>query len=401
MEYTTLKKLYYTDIDKYEREYALRSTCPFTRYIGIDIKEYNRIKSYPAFVCYTEEMLRLQEQIYQQDVVLHRYLQKLSPLLVDQFALSCLLDEVRASNNVEGINSSRSELREAMESISQNSRYQSILFRYLSIMNEEQIEIDSVQQIRAFYDRFALPEVIRDDYHNKPDGIFFRKNSVDITSGTGKVIHRGLFPEQCIIDAMNVALEMYKDKNIPHLIRIAIFHYIFAYIHPFYDGNGRTARCILSYGISEQLHKLIALRISIVIKKHQKKYYDAFSLADSEINRGDLTPFVIQMLEFISSVYHDVMVILQKKQVQVEHAWSRLEKILPEDKLMRDMYRILLESGMMYGQGVTIMKLSELLGKSRNTIQSRLNDINSTHILVYTSQKKKYYKLNMKVFRII
>lgn len=70
-------------------------------------------------------------------------------------------------------------------------------------------------------------------------------------------------------------------------------------------------------------------------------------------------------------------------------------------KLTKDMYRILLESGMMYGQGVTIMKLSELLGKSRNTIQSRLNDINSTHILVYTSQKKKYYKLNMKVFRII
>ena len=99
---------------------------------------------------------------------------------------------------------------------------------------------------------------------------------------------------------MDAALDVLNDKTIPYLIRVAIFHYIsLATSILFYDGNGRMARFITSYLLALHLHPAIALQVSILIKKYRKRYYDLFSHTDADINRGDLTPFIIGTLKFI------------------------------------------------------------------------------------------------------
>ena len=107
-----------------------------------------------------------------------------------------------------------------------------------------------------------------------------------------------MYPEDKIINAMTSALKILNDSSINYLISAAIFHYLFAYIHPFYDGNGRTDRFISSYVISKNLNPLVAYKFSYIVKKHQKQYYNMFSDTNDPRNRGDVTPFIIQFLDY-------------------------------------------------------------------------------------------------------
>ena len=66
---------------------------------------------------------------------------------------------------------------------------------------------------------------------------FFRRKSVSVYSPHMKEIHRGISGETEIIACMEKALFILHNKSIPPLIRISVFHYLFGYIHPFYDGT--------------------------------------------------------------------------------------------------------------------------------------------------------------------
>ena len=59
MEYVSLKKIHYTQPDKEDITYLQRFNSEFSRHFGIDIKQYNHKKTYPAFMCYTEVRMLL------------------------------------------------------------------------------------------------------------------------------------------------------------------------------------------------------------------------------------------------------------------------------------------------------------------------------------------------------
>ncbi|MBR0288502.1 MAG: Fic family protein [Selenomonadaceae bacterium] len=139
------------------------------------------------------------------------------------------------------------------------------------------------EDIRAFYDEFVHKEVTANDPTHKLDGDLFRRDSVSIISVSGKILHRGVQHEERIIELLNVTLRILRDPNMSILVRVTIFHYLFEYIHPFYDGNGRTARFIVSYFLASRFHRLVALRLSLLTKK---KYYDLFRETDAEWNCG-------------------------------------------------------------------------------------------------------------------
>ena len=63
MEYASLKKIHYKQPDIEEKVYQHRFSSDLTRHLGLDIKQYNHKNAYPAFLCYTENMLLLQEKI--------------------------------------------------------------------------------------------------------------------------------------------------------------------------------------------------------------------------------------------------------------------------------------------------------------------------------------------------
>ena len=198
---------------------------------------------------------------------------------------------------------------------------------------------------------------------------------------------------------MNYALQFLNAENIPFLIKVSVFHYLFGYIHPFYDGNGRTSRFITSYFLTEHFHYLPALRLSLIIKRQRNKYYDLFSKTTAEINCGDLTPFITGFIEIISDVFTDIEEILNRKMLQLLRCEKILKSRMPNDELTQKIYSILLQTSMFFGRGISMDDLINLTGKSRNTIKSRLESVPNGYIVV-TVNKKNFYKLNLTILKI-
>ena len=87
-------------------------------------------------------------------------------------------------------------------------------------------------------------------------------------------------PPQDYEEIMRLMSNLEKYINDPEmcdfdpLIKMAIIHFQFESIHPFYDGNGRTGRIInILYLILEKLQSLPILYLSNYIIKHKSDYY--------------------------------------------------------------------------------------------------------------------------------
>lgn len=125
----------------------------------------------------------------------------------------------------------------------------------------------------------------------------YRLEDVSVASKTGKVVHEGVdFLEvdrymQKLIDFM------YSTKLEP-LISSCIIHFYFVYVHPFIDGNGRTARALsYLYLISKGEDKYKLFSISYMLPSKRGQYYK--ELLKVEKNGYDLTSFIEFILETI------------------------------------------------------------------------------------------------------
>ena len=79
-------------------------------------------------------------------------------------------------------------------------------------------------------------------------------------------------------------LNVIQTQNEVHPVQIAaLAHYKFVYIHPFYDGNGRTARLLMNLILMKS-----GLPPVIILKQERLDYYDYLEMA----NQGDIKPFI-------------------------------------------------------------------------------------------------------------
>lgn len=123
---------------------------------------------------------------------------------------------------------------------------------------------------------------------------------------------------------------MKKAKNtVNPLILSSIFHYEFVFIHPFSDGNGRTARLWQTAILANWKELFKYIPIESIIRKHQEKYYEVIQDCN---NVGNSNEFIEFMLEIIDEAVDNV--ILEQEETTQE---TTQEKIL---KLIRNNPRI-------------------------------------------------------------
>ena len=401
MKFISLTKYFYQHTqEEYETEYIRRLEAPFTVHFNIPIHQYNRKNACPAFLCYTGEILRLVEKFYKTYEQFLYTVNTVPPVVLYQFTRLSIVEEVKSTNDIEGVHSTKKEIREIIEKKGTHyHRLQSVVHQYLELLGEEEIKFDTCQDIRNFYDDFTHQEIARENPQNRLDGSLFRKEPVQIEAATGKTIHQGLYPESRIIEALDQALRILHSEEYPLLIRLALFHYFFVYIHPFYDGNGRTDRFITSYFLSRQFHRLLAVRLSIYIKRNQSRYYHMLEEADSERNRGDMTPFVMGFLDILIGSTEDTIGVLSRKNEQMRKYESRIDAFQLKDKLLKEIYITLLQAALFYGEGISMADLMKVTGKNRGTIQKRIDEIPGNHLIVTKAGKTNYYKLNLMLFK--
>ncbi len=389
--YKNLNKIFYKENPAvfqsiYEKRFNSEST------VKLDFK----IGEWPAFFVITEKILELVDLIRKTDKELARVVDELPSRAVDQYMISQLLDEVKLTNEIEGVHSTRREIRSALEEkkvSDRERRFSGMVKKYHMIAIEKRkIELDSCEDIRRLYDEIVLPEVIAVDETNAPDGEFFRKDISEVLSATQKIIHKGLYPESRIIEYVNKLLQILKGNKPNKLLNIAVPHYLFGYIHPFYDGNGRMARFISSYMLAQELQPLVAVSLSKTIKESANMYYGLFKAANDINSRGEVTAFTIGFLQIIAKTVLNVRVDIGEKYLK----YLRYEIIIKESfsKNIEKFLETMLENTLFSDEGLTVSEIANEAKASSNTVRKFLAS-NTKIIDVDKSEKSFRYSLKL------
>lgn len=397
MSYVILQKLYYSNQQAYEAAYNERFHSEYAHHIDFHIAEF------PAFFVTTPEIQKRMLSIRKVDKKVFALCRSLPPKAIEQFSLRCLIDEIVLTNNIEGVHSTRREINGVLTTLAQHdkrARFQGLVRKYLMLQEKELLPLNTCEDVRRIYDDLALAEVIADNPENMPDGKIFRKGPVSVQSPTQKELHRGLYPEEKIISGMEKALAYLNDENEELLYRTAVFHYLFGYIHPFYDGNGRLNRFISSYMLSNELEPVLGYRLSYTIKENLKKYYDAFNVCNHHLNRGDLTPFLLMFLEIIDNSIELLVEALETRCEKMQHYTSQIG-CLPGviGGKCAELYHYLIQAELFSEHGISTVELLGYLGVARDTLRKRLAIVEHAGLLkVAQIKNEKFYGINLRVF---
>ncbi len=393
--YKILEKLSYEDEEKYIETYHSRYHNEVTYHLPI------KIRGNPAFFLINPDVCSLLIEIYKKDKTIAILRQRLPPVAIKQFTTHSLVDEILLTNNIEGVHSTRREIEDVLDSLREKDRqkrFQGLVQKYYLLQSADTISLREPKDIRDIYNELTLNEVREANEKNVPDGHLFRKGQVSVDSPAGKELHRGLYPEKEIIDALSSALAILNDETINALCRVSVFHYLFGYIHPFYDGNGRTSRFISSYLLSKELDPLVGYRLSYTIKESIEQYYKAFRVCNNPRNRADLTPFLLMFLE---TILRSVKQLIDALSARLEkwHYYRRIcfETLSPDEKLSL-LYDVLIQASLFGSKGISIEELTETLEISKSTLAKRLSQIAPPELLhIETESRRKFYSLELPV----
>lgn len=195
---------------------------------------------------------------------------------------------------------------------------------------------DEIQEVKNAYEAYKLIKEVNQysikdlkkvhgvmTYLTVDESGEFRKGNEGVFDEKGNCIHVCPPPEQ-VDELMKQLFKWMEDNNgIVHpLILSSVFHYEFVFIHPFKDGNGRTARLWQNVILSNWEEIFEYVPIESQIKKYQEEYYSSIANCD---HNGDSTEFIEFMLKMIDETLEDLM---ESTSVQASHISSYVNKLL-------------------------------------------------------------------------
>ena len=389
-EYKDLRTLFHISNQSAEETYRQRFDSKDATRFGFSVA------GHPAFYVMDSEVYKLILAAERLDREISNLQDHLPTKAIDQYMNKCLIDEIVLTNEIEGVHSSRQEIGEVLENLAKQDkrgRFKGIVEKYDALNQGSIIPLKTCEDIRSLYDDLVLEEVLRENPENRPDGKLFRKGITHVIDETGRVIHDGVEPEDKIIELLKEALEVINDEKIEVIVRVSLFHFMFSYIHPFYDGNGRTNRFVSSAVLASSFSPLPGLRLSYAVKEHIKSYYKAFSVCEHPLNRGDLTPFVISFAHIIVDAMESMRDSLSEKAIQLDQAMSRLLLCFDDeaDELKRNIGYVLVQAALFSELGVTAKDLAVLENVSAPTIYGKLKKLDKKNLIKRRKKGRSVY----------
>ena len=381
MSYELLSQLFYKEPDTYEARYDQR----FHSDTAIKLPLF--INNHQAFFMTPLEMINKTEAIFKLNTAVN-VITKEVPVSALNFLINRFLkDEIALTNDIEGITSTKKEIETAVSSQNNKKkvRFKGLAAKYMKLIQANEISLNTCEDIRKLYDDIVSDEIAA---KNAPDGKIFRKDMVHIVSATQKEKHRGIMPETQIIEYMNYCLDLLKSDRMNTLIKTAVFHYFFGYIHPFYDGNGRTSRFISSCLLKDELGLLISLRLSYVIKNNLKVYYNAFDICNDVRNKGEITYFILMFFDLLEEAGTYLVEILNNLRDQL-FFYKTLIDTSDMKKTKKELLNILCQVSLFAESYMTVDELQQFLKLGNTSIRYILKELDEEGYLIKTKNGKK------------
>ena len=158
-------------------------------------------------------------------------------------------------------------------------------------------------------------------------GCFRSNNDVVVENGiTHETVHIPPTYEE-IPNFVEDLCRFFNEQDAPQfihpIIRGIIIHFMVAYVHPFADGNGRTARALFYWYMLKQGYWLTEyLSISRVIAKSKKSYEKAFLYTESD--GMDMGYFVAYNMRVLQQSFKQLQDYIKRKQEEKRAANSFL-----------------------------------------------------------------------------
>lgn len=154
----------------------------------------------------------------------------------------------------------------------------------------------------------------------------FRTSGVGVFAGD-QVIHMAP-PAKLVPGEIQNLITWYRNSKVHLLIKSAIFHYEFEFIHPFADGNGRMGRLWHSLLLGNWNEIFFWLPIEELIRSRQEEYYQALGKSDE---LGESSPFVEFMMEVILDTLKETTVVGKTKKAENPQVQKLLEVLDGEE----------------------------------------------------------------------
>ena len=219
------------------------------------------------------------------------------------YGVKAMEEEIASTFTIEQVDFTRDSVRKILSGLAPTDESENRIFgmkKGLEFISDpaNQITEESIHQLYEMAIGAYLPEEDR-----LLPGHFYRHDSVYVVGA--KVEHTGL-PWQALPERMGELVTfIHEDSEIDDLLKAALIHFYMAYLHPYFDGNGRMSRLMhLWYLVQQGYPSALFVPLSEYINKSRKGYYNAFTLVEKNADISgmvDMTPFLVY---FIENVYH-------------------------------------------------------------------------------------------------
>lgn len=395
MEYRTLARLFHADrsMDSYANHdrlarQRLEADSTFTTGIGTPLGEL--FIATPRCVCMLAQKVLLAER---QVSAMWR---SIPGVMRWNYIYHAISEELLATNEMEGVRSTRKETEAAVAAARQartegdmeKARFGEFAKLYLNLTNRDVELPKTLEDIRDIYDKIALDEI---DDKNRPDGELFRKGDVEVQGPHGTVIHSGVSSEARISALLAQMMDLARSDTIPFLQRAIASHFLFEYIHPFYDGNGRTGRYLLALYLSNDLTLPTVLSLSRTIAENKNEYYKAFTEAEDKLNSGELTFFVYTILGLIERAQESLIEELGVKIDQLDKATVLRDELRREHALSTNatllLYAVMQEELFDTTKSMTLEDAGGDLMLTKQTIRKYVDELAGASLIEFTGRR--------------
>ena len=220
-----------------------------------------------------------------------------------QYGIKAMEEEIASTLTIENIDFSRDSVRKILKGFAPSDDSEKRIYgmkKGLEFISNMENKI-SEENIYKLY-MLTMGEMLPEEDRLLP-GNLYRHDAVYIVGQ--EVEHTGLNWEQLPQYMQEFVAFINADSSMNDLIKAAAIHFYIAYLHPYFDGNGRMARLIhLWYLVQQGYTSALFIPLSEYIEKSRNGYYGAYTLAEQNAKISgvmDITPFLVY---FIENVYH-------------------------------------------------------------------------------------------------